>query len=249
MAFIGAMIKNIVLGLRVFLKMEFVKIRWHEDPNATHRDYLVWVLRALKEKGPITTLEIGCGLFSTLTIGRELDNQSDKFYSFENNLQWFDKVQAAIVESNLECKLRSVDSYKEALVDFLPQLEGPIDLAFIDSSPWESRVEALELLRFAARVVVIHDVDYFPHNGIFGLEEKPIKHPLLHLNLSPYFNRSRLGRRTYDDIFRYWVEIFPEIPSGPTGPPTLVGSNLIDIREFFREIVMPGKGIFLFSEN
>lgn len=245
--FLGIALKNVVLGLRTYLRMTFIKIRWHEDPNGTHSDFLTHVIQHLHRLGPLQCIEIGCGNFSTPMLAQLISqNPKSHLISFENNEEWFEKV-FPIMRDKFQCDIRLVGSYKNSLQDFVESDNSDIDLVFIDSSPWESRVEALEIFRNEAKVVVVHDVDYFPHNNIFGTELEPIKFPLLHLNLKPYFNYSRVGVRNYDSIFKFWVEIFPRVPSSPTGPPTLVGSNSIDVREFFRGDDAPRKGLYVFS--
>ena len=246
----GIVIKNLVLGLRKYLRMTFINIRWKEDPNATHRDYLSTSIRELLRGGPINVVEVGSGVFSTLLLADLVSRApGSTVTSFENNKEWFLRVGQVLDEEGLECDLRFAETYEKAIEAFLTERQTQIDLVFIDSSPWQSRVEALELLKDKANVVVIHDVDYFPHNSIFGRESQPIKHPLVRPSLTPYFNDSRLGRRNYDELFEYWVEIFPRVPSAPTGPPTLIASNLMDVREFFMGEGSPAGGLYLFSES
>lgn len=245
---LGIAMKNVILGLRVVFRMNFIKIRWKEDPNATHRDYLLHILRELKGQSPLAVVEVGCGLFSTIEIAGILSDESDRFYSFESNLNWFQSISEELGQRSLNCDLRHVENYRRGLEAFLDCDEKKVDVAFIDSAPWESRVEALNLLKPNAKVIVLHDADYFPHHQIFGRESEAIKYPLIRLNLVPYFNQTRLGKRSYDDIFEYWVEIFPKIPSGPTGPPTLVGSDEVDVRKFFQKDGAPTSGIYIFSE-
>jgi hypothetical protein len=114
---------------------------------------------------------------------------------------------------------------------------GPsIDLAFIDQSPWDARTVGLYEVREHAKVVVIHDVDYFPENKIWGLTQMPTQVSQFSAR-GPWIHTSNsVGRRDYSPLFKFWVEIFPKESSGPTGPPTLVASNFVDITEWFEPL-------------
>ena len=118
-------------------------------------------------------------------------------------------------------------------------------MSFIDSEPWESRTEALELLKLNSKIVVVHDVDYFPRNNLWGLEIDPIKNKPINKYFYGKLKSENLGLRNYDSIFEYWVEIFPIYPGYFTGPPMLIGSNFIDVRKIFDKTTP--KGHYFFS--
>ena len=56
------------------------------------------------------------------------------------------------------------------------------DVCFIDQSPWLARYETVKRMKDRARFVLVHDVDYFPMNNIFG---KTIKPTLDSYNMDP----------------------------------------------------------------
>lgn len=103
-------------------------------------------------------------------------------------------------------------------------------LAFIDSNPWSSRLTALNEVKNRADIFLIHDVDYFPHNKIFGTEFSGIKFGKSGLIRYGKLHKNNLGSRNYDDIAKFWIEAFPEFPGYFTGPPTFIGSNFLDVR-------------------
>jgi len=92
------------------------------------------------------------------------------------------------------------------------------DIAFIDQGPFEARATTLMLVKETARFVVLHDSDYFPGHGLFGI------------SLEGMNGTQHRGKRTFDDVFKYYKEFFPldPWPHPPTGPPILVGSNYED---------------------
>ena len=80
--------------------------------------------------------------------------------------------------------------------------------------------------------MVIHDCNYLPDHNIFGK------------TLDPMVPKARLmGRREYNDLFKYWIEFFVT-RWGRHDPPTLIGSNKLDLRGFkVRGMTICGKRI------
>jgi hypothetical protein len=135
------------------------------------------------------------------------------------------------------------------LVDYVgklaPRVDGSkLDFAFIDSAPWDSRTVGLLTLCHQSRVIVVHDADYFPTQRLWGQERAPIAGGLTNTKSSTgRWKKETLGFRDYSELFSSWVEVFPLEPSGPTGPPTLVGSNFLDIDGVLNESI--AEGIYL----
>ena len=87
------------------------------------------------------------------------------------------------------------------------------DVCFIDQSPWLARYETVKRMKDRARFVLVHDVDYFPTNNIFGKTIEPIAH-------------RQPGKFDFSDVFSTFRVYFPNQPwPGHTGLPTLLGSN------------------------
>lgn len=212
------------------------KVKFKVDPNSTHSEFLVASIEFLIANTPIETnivmIEVGTGGTSSRVMRTYLErHQNTHLVSLENDLVWFEKYKAMYVDHNrhriLFVEEGSWERDLEKICDAIP--DNSLIISFIDSSPWESRVSALHVLRERSSIFLIHDIDYFPHNGILGLEIKPIKNrprnPFLYGNLK----RKNLGLRNYENVAKYWIEVFPEVPGYFTGPPTLIASEITDV--------------------
>lgn len=211
------------------------------DPNSTHIDILNVCLESLNcpDQGPKLIYEFGCGDFSTQAIRRFVDGDDQyRLVTFESNLEWAERVGKSLgMSERHEWEMISEsNSWHRALMRRQMSLRvrsdgSSLDIAFIDSSPWDSRTIALLATREIASLVVVHDVDYFPSHGLWGSQSSPIA-PARDLSTGDFaFDASTVGARDYSDLFSSWVEFFPRGGPGPTGPPTLVGSNLQDLRK------------------
>lgn len=211
------------------------------DPNSTHIDILNMCLKSLNspDQGPKLVYEFGCGDFSTKAIRRVVDvDDQYRLVTFESNLEWAERVQQSLgVSERHEWEVISEsNSWHRALVrrqmSLSERIDGSsLDIAFIDSSPWDSRTIALLATRDIASLVVVHDVDYFPSHGLWGSQNSPIAPSIASGTGGFAFDAKTVGARDYSDLFSSWVEFFPRVGPGPTGPPTLVGSNLQDLRK------------------
>ena len=134
--------------------------------------------------------------------------------SNENNPQWLLRMQSILPQSDYHQWNNVGDSWYHFLKKFKLTVDN-IDLLFIDSAPWDSRSIALDILGPKSKIVIVHDVDYFPTNNIWGSSK------------SPLISSTNLGNRDYSDVFTYWSEVFPNDFKERTGPPTLIGSNSI----------------------
>lgn len=208
------------------------------DPNGTHRGFLntslSYLLDRLQAAEHLVMLEIGTGGSSSEIMRGILEsNEQSTLYSFENDGTWYEIYQEDYKKHERHTILFiEKEEWESSISRVLASLESNcVVFAFIDSSPWSSRIEAMNTLKSTARVFLIHDVDYFPHNQHFGIEHSPIKFS----PRNPFFygrlKESNLGLRNYDDIADSWLEIFPQIPGYFTGPPTLVASNFINVLE------------------
>ena len=178
------------------------------DPYATHQPVLYVALR--HTGGPV--IEFGCGHGSTPLLHRYCEARKRELLTLDTDRGWIELFSAYQTRWHT---LMHITDWATILSD--EKIVGrPWAVAFVDQSPWEARHLTIQAIKHSARFVVLHDCDYYPEHGLFGVS---------HAGLGGTHNR---GRRTYDDIFRWWREYFPldPWPYDRTGPPTLLGSNL-----------------------
>ena len=217
------------------------------DPNSTHREFLeasiVHLISTTPSSSKIVLYEIGTGGESSRIMYKYMSEHKNVYLvSFENNQEWLDIYRNMYSEHERHkiIKVKQDSKWSHTIENELNFLsESSALLSFIDSAPWESRNSALQILSFRSRLTLIHDVDYFPHNGIFGREEVGISKNPFGVFRYGKLKAKHLGKRTYDDIFTSWIEFFPIIPGYFTGPPTLIGSNSMSVHK----IKVPQKAI------
>ena len=172
---------------------------------STHQPFLKYYIQ--HTFGDI--LEFGTGDGSTGFILDLIKDTNRRLISIENNKEWYDKMTNLYPPTSRHI-YHFVDDYKTFT---LPKnVSGiPYSVVFIDSSPWESRIKAMNQFKNDAEYIIIHDVDYFPNNGLFG---KIVKNDIV-----PTFD--------FSDISNNYQLYYPKKPwPAPTGPPTLVFSNI-----------------------
>jgi hypothetical protein len=209
------------------------------DPNSTHREFLeasiVHLLNTTPSNSKIVLYEIGTGGESSRIMYKYMSEYENVYLvSFENNSKWLDIYRNMYLEHNRHkiTRVEQDSEWPQTIENELKLLsEKTVLLSFIDSAPWESRTSALRILSGRSTLTLIHDVDYFPHNNVFGTEESEIcKKPFAILRYGN-LNSKHLGKRSYDDVFSSWVETFPIIPGYFSGPPTLIGSNSMSVHQ------------------
>jgi len=168
----------------------------------THKKFLEWYIR--KTSGDI--VECGTGDGSTGFILDLIKGTNRKLLSLENNYEWYNKMLIKYPETENHKYIFVKDWDKE-----ISNLDkDKYDIVFIDQSPWSARVTTMNHFLNSAKYIIIHDVDYFPRNGIFG---------------------KCISQFEFDfsDKFNKWKLYYPSTPwPCSTGPPTLVGSNVKD---------------------
>ena len=86
-----------------------------------------------------------------------------------------------------------------------------------------------EYLKEISDIIIVHDSAFFPENNIWGNNIKKIEF----IPESRYWygklDKSKTGEKNYDEVFKFWIEIYPEYPGHFSGPPTLFGSQKIDV--------------------
>lgn len=170
-----------------------------KDPYATHQKYLELYIK--KTKGDI--IEFGSGHGSTGFILDLIRGTNRKFVSLENDRKWYNKMITVYPESENH-KYIYVRDWKEELSKLD---KNGYSVVFIDQSPWEARLWTMEYFLDSAEYLIIHDIDYFPKHEMFGR----------------YISSFDFD---FSDKFNKWKVYYPDQPwPGPTGPPTLVGTN------------------------
>lgn len=186
-----------------------------ENVYTTHQPFLEAYV--LETSG--TILEFGTGYGSTALLTHLLKDTSRVLISIEDNLSWLTQMKQLYPESErhhyiyLEPK-EDGSHWQEFLASYTPPKD--LSLVFVDQAPWVARLWTLKRFESLADYVIVHDVDYFPHNGIFGSITDP--------NL-PFTEEKKYD---FSDVFSSYKMYFPPAPwcERDHGPPTLVGTNL-----------------------
>jgi hypothetical protein len=169
------------------------------DSFCTHAPFLEYYLN--RTKGDV--LELGTGYGSTPIITKMLKNSNRNFVSVDNDLEWLEKIKHEYPESDTHTYIYT-DNWKDTISTLVTRKWG---LVFIDQKPWDARTLSLYAFRNISDYVIIHDVDYFPKNNIFG----------------KYISEFDFN---FDTEFKNWALYYPNKPwPYVTGPPTLVGTN------------------------
>jgi hypothetical protein len=170
-----------------------------EDPYATHQKFLEWYIN--KTSGDI--IEFGTGHGSTGFILDIIKNTNRKLISLENNKVWLNQMKS-LYKSNDNHKYIFVEDW-ETTINSLDK--NAYSIVFIDQNPWIARQWTMDYFKDTADYVIIHDVDYFPNNNLFGKVVSEFE-----FDFSDFFNSYRV--------------YYPDIPwPASSGPPTLVGTN------------------------
>tara|TARA_Y100000768_G_scaffold387210_1_gene377714 strand:+ start:2160 stop:2975 length:816 start_codon:yes stop_codon:yes gene_type:complete len=178
-------------------------------------------------------IEIGIGFNSTplfTNIVDELNNISS--FHFENNIDWFTQIKNKYSTKNSKFIFFKESDLKKAFEQNNIN-KNSYSIAFIDSNPWETRTFALNYLKEISDIIIVHDSAFFPENNIWGNNIKKIEF----IPESRYWygklDKSKTGEKNYDEVFKFWIEIYPEYPGHFSGPPTLFGSQKIDVAKLF----------------
>jgi hypothetical protein len=171
-----------------------------KDPYGTHKAFLEYYTK--NTTGDI--LEFGLGEVSTELLRRYISDDR-KLVSIDNDEDWIKSMKDQYPPKKNHIYMYT-DDWKEKIAEMANKQKWSI--VFIDQSPWEARMDAMNAFKDIADYVIVHDVDYFPKNNMFG---------------------TVIDEFTFDfsDVFKNWnVYYTPKPWPGETGPPTLVGTNL-----------------------
>jgi hypothetical protein len=194
--------------------MDNFEYSYYENVYATHQPFLEAYVRATK--GDV--LEFGTGEGSTGLLRTLLKGSGRQLISIEDNKEWLDKMMAEYPPTETHTYIYLEPKENGAhWKDFLSTFSHPnqISVTFIDQAPWEARIWTYEALSHQSEYCIIHDVDYFPLNGLFG--------KITDANL-PFSEPSKYD---FSEHFVSYAMYFPPPPwtEKNHGPPTLVGTN------------------------
>ena len=122
----------------------------------THRPYLENELAKLSTNATIVELGVGDGS-SQLMSDFANKNSNARVYAFESDNEWVNKMSRKFA-SPLNYIFSHVSDWN-SIRDIITC--DVIDLLFVDQSPWEARIQSIDLLSHIARVIILHDYDYF----------------------------------------------------------------------------------------
>ena len=96
-----------------------------------------------------------------------------KLVSLESNLEWLNKYTHLADDQHL---LQHVDADNEDCYEtgdkWVEHIEAnnltDFEVVFLDSTPWLSRKCCFDFFLDIAKIIIIHDFDYFPNSNIIG---------------------------------------------------------------------------------
>ena len=175
--------------------------RIYENGYGTHQEFLKFYI--FQTSGDI--IEFGTGNNSTGLILDCIKNTNRKLLSIESNQEWLNKIKSEYPESNNHSYVFVNENDWKHYIDNIEKTDYSV--VFIDQCPWIARKWTLDKFKDTAEYVIIHDVDYFPVNNVFG----------------KFISEFEFD---FSDVSNNYKVYYPAKPFPcNTGPPTLVLSN------------------------
>ena len=122
--------------------------------NWSNHRHLLWEALEKTEELHLPVIECGMGAGSTPFLYQYCKDAGRLFYSYENNLEWYDKCREFNPHSNLITDWNDV-----AGLHLTPSV------LFLDEAPGEHRKLFLELFAKRARIIVAHDTEPAADHG------------------------------------------------------------------------------------
>ena len=142
---------------------------YKDHPYYTHQPFFIEVLK--NTSGDI--LECGCGDGSTVMIRDNIEGTNRKLVSLENDLEWMNKY--TYLEDNSHSfqyiEADNIDCVKTGAkwIEFIVKNNlNAFEVVFIDCNPWLARKAVFEHFKDKAKIIIIHDFDYFSNNNLIG---------------------------------------------------------------------------------
>ena len=125
----------------------------------THRPFLIKELEKIDFSKPVNCLEFGTGDGSALVFNEFAKKHPNLFIkSYDNDKNWLYSTKEKYGLLNYE--FNYVDNWSDLLKD--SNFEKSIyDIVFVDQAPWEARIGTIELLKNKAKIIILHDYDFF----------------------------------------------------------------------------------------
>lgn len=126
------------------------------DPFCTHQEYTKRELANLTSK--VVVLELGVGNGSSpLMYEFCKNNPNATVISFETDSEWFEQMFQ---------KYGDLPNYIFNLIGDWSDLSEHLKkrtyhLVFVDQSPWEARIQSINLLKGKTKIFIVHDYDYY----------------------------------------------------------------------------------------
>jgi hypothetical protein len=202
---------------------------YKNHPYCTHQPFLIETFKNIS--GDI--LECGCGYGSTVLLNNLIKSTSRKLISLETDLNWLNKYTYLINDNHKiyhidTSSINDVDKAGPLWIDFIKNNNlSNFEIIFIDSSSWLSRKYIFEYYLDKAKIIIMHDFDYFPENNLIGTITKK--------DIIYYNNNKQIKIEcNLDNIVKNYKLFYPpkEYFMGETGPPTLICSNLMSDIDF-----------------
>lgn len=173
-------------------------------------------------------LECGSGEGSTLFIKELIKNSDRKLITLESHPEYFNKYKSYEDDHHeihfINTGNDNVDSTGEKWINYIENnIKTDFDVVFLDQSPWISRTYCLNYFKNKAKFIIIHDVDYYSMNNIFGTI----------INKYEYEDKVKYDIDFSDIVKNFYYHTPPLETFGcRTGPPTLLCSNILSSEEF-----------------
>jgi phospholipid N-methyltransferase len=150
----------------------------------THREFLERELSKLNYKNKIKCLEFGTGDGSALIFSKFAKLYKNiEIKAYETNKEWLEiTYQKYKLENYTFNFIENWDSFLEN-----QNFDEIYDLVFVDQSPWEARIKTIDKLRNNAKIIILHDYDYYNKNiitDIYSVGEGSF----FHKRYGEYFN-------------------------------------------------------------
>lgn len=131
----------------------------NNDAYCTHQKYTKKELDNLKSNSYVLELGVGNGS-SPLMYEFCKDNPNSVVQSFETDVDWFNQMFD---------KYGNLPNYIFNLIDDWNSLSNHLerdyfDLVFVDQSPWEARINSINLLKEKTSTFILHDYDFYNNN-------------------------------------------------------------------------------------
>lgn len=163
------------------------------NPYYTHQKYLTEELNRLDYSKPVNVLEFGTGEGSASVLYSFIKQYPNlRIESYESDPNWFRKIADKYHSGNYT--FHHIESWDDFFSKAI--FDKNYDLVFVDSSPWDARIEAIEHVKFRSKVIILHDYDWF---------NKGVIEDIYSTGEGSFYDKR------YGNLFRFqgYFEIFP----------------------------------------